>query len=231
MRPTARTSSTRPASGCCPACVDIHTHYDVEVLGGPALSESLRHGVTTVMLGSCSLSTVHVDGADAGDLFGRVEAIPREHVIGAVDEHKTWTNASEYVDSAGVAAARAERRGVHRPLRHARRDRWASTAPPATTQRPTAAEQARMERCSPRRSMPASSECPRSNCFSTSSTATSAGPARCRRRTRKPRELRRLKSHAAARGPGPAVRTRHQQSARTSVSQVLSRWASFRNRT
>ena len=77
--------------------VDIHTHYDVEVLDGPSLSESLRHGVTTIMLGSCSLSTVHVDGTDAGDLFGRVEAIPREYVIGAVDKHKTWRNCREYV--------------------------------------------------------------------------------------------------------------------------------------
>ncbi len=76
-----------------PGLVDIHTHYDVEVLGSPALSESLRHGVTTVMVGSCSLSTVHVDGQDAGDLFARVEAIPREHVIGAVDQHKNWSNA------------------------------------------------------------------------------------------------------------------------------------------
>ena len=82
-----------------PGMLDIHTHYDVEVLDGPALSESLRHGVTTVMLGSCSLSTIHVDGVDAGDLFGRVEAIPREHVIGAVDEHKTWTTAEEYVEA------------------------------------------------------------------------------------------------------------------------------------
>ena len=80
-----------------PGMLDIHTHYDVEVLNGPSLSESLRHGVTTVMLGSCSLSTVHVGGVDAGDIFGRVEAIPREHVIGAVDEHKTWTNCEEYI--------------------------------------------------------------------------------------------------------------------------------------
>jgi N-acyl-D-aspartate/D-glutamate deacylase len=80
-----------------PGMVDIHTHYDVEVLNGPALSESLRHGVTTVMLGSCSLSTVHVDGVNAGDLFGRVEAIPRDHVINAIDEHKTWTNCEEYI--------------------------------------------------------------------------------------------------------------------------------------
>jgi N-acyl-D-aspartate/D-glutamate deacylase len=80
-----------------PGLIDIHTHYDVEVLNGPALSESLRHGVTTVVVGSCSISTVHVDGVDAGDLFGRVEAIPREHVIAAIDEHKTWSSAEEYI--------------------------------------------------------------------------------------------------------------------------------------
>lgn len=81
-----------------PGFVDIHTHYDIEVLDGPGLPESLRHGVTTLLLGSCSLSTVHVGGVDAGDLFGRVEAIPRQHVIRAVDEHKTWDNAQQYVE-------------------------------------------------------------------------------------------------------------------------------------
>lgn len=80
-----------------PGLVDVHTHYDVEVLAAPALSESVRHGVTTVLLGSCSLSVVHVNGVDAGDIFGRVEAIPRDHVIGAMDRHKTWTNAREYI--------------------------------------------------------------------------------------------------------------------------------------
>jgi N-acyl-D-aspartate/D-glutamate deacylase len=80
-----------------PGFVDIHTRYDVEVLGGPGLPESMRHGVTTVLIGSCSLSTVHVGGVDAGDLFGRVEAIPREHVISAVDAAKNWTNATEYI--------------------------------------------------------------------------------------------------------------------------------------
>ena len=80
-----------------PGMVDIHTHYDVEVLRGPALAESVRHGVTTVLLGSCSLSTVHVDATEAGDLFGRVEAIPRDHVIDAVGAHKTWSSSREYV--------------------------------------------------------------------------------------------------------------------------------------
>ena len=82
-----------------PGMVDIHTHYDVEVLGGPGLPESVRHGVTTILLGSCSLSIVHVGGIDAGDLFGRVEAIPRDHVIAAVDGAKTWNTAEQYVQA------------------------------------------------------------------------------------------------------------------------------------
>jgi N-acyl-D-aspartate/D-glutamate deacylase len=82
-----------------PGMVDIHTHYDVEVLGGPALAESLRHGVTTVLLGSCSLSTIHVDAEVAGDLFGRVEAIPRRHVIANIEGHKNWRSAAEYVEA------------------------------------------------------------------------------------------------------------------------------------
>jgi N-acyl-D-aspartate/D-glutamate deacylase len=128
-----------------PGMIDIHTHYDVEVLDGPALGESLRHGVTTILLGSCSLSTVHVDGVDAGDLFGRVEAIPREHVIRAVDEHKTWKTCGEYVAALeslplgpnlaafiGHSDMRAATMGLDRATRN--------------EQRPTKAEQAQMER-------------------------------------------------------------------------------------
>jgi N-acyl-D-aspartate/D-glutamate deacylase len=128
-----------------PGMLDIHTHYDVEVLNGPALAESLRHGVTSVMLGSCSLSTIHVDGTEAGDLFGRVEAIPREHVIAAVDGHKTWSSCDEYVDALeslplgpnlsafiGHSDMRTAVMGLDRATR--------------SSERPTRAEQASMER-------------------------------------------------------------------------------------
>ncbi len=80
-----------------PGMIDIHTHYDIETLCAPELSESLRHGVTTVMLGSCSLSTVYLDNVDAGDIFGRVEAIPRRYVIENLNEARTWSNPMEYV--------------------------------------------------------------------------------------------------------------------------------------
>ncbi|MCW2589601.1 MAG: hypothetical protein JWQ86_2028 [Mycobacterium sp.] len=128
-----------------PGLLDIHTHYDVEVLNGPALAESLRHGVTSVMLGSCSLSTIHVDGTEAGDLFGRVEAIPREHVIAAVDGHKTWSSCDEYIDALeslplgpnlsafiGHSDMRTAVMGLDRATR--------------SSERPTRAEQASMER-------------------------------------------------------------------------------------
>jgi N-acyl-D-aspartate/D-glutamate deacylase len=127
-----------------PGLVDIHTHYDVEVLGGPSLSESVRHGVTTVLVGSCSISTVHVDGQDAGDLFARVEAIPREHVISAVDQHKTWSSCEEY-----IAALEARPLGPNVAAFIGHSDMRAATMglDRATRKevRPTKAEQARME--------------------------------------------------------------------------------------
>lgn len=82
-----------------PGFVDVHTHYDAEVLLDPGLRESVRHGVTTVLLGMCSLSTVYADTEDAADLFSRVEAVPRQYVLGALAEHKTWSNPAEYVDA------------------------------------------------------------------------------------------------------------------------------------
>jgi N-acyl-D-aspartate/D-glutamate deacylase len=80
-----------------PGFVDVHTHYDAEVLLDPGLRESVRHGVTTVLLGNCSLSTVYADSEDAADLFSRVEAVPREYVFGALSSARTWSTASEYV--------------------------------------------------------------------------------------------------------------------------------------
>ncbi|OMB96440.1 hypothetical protein A5733_11865 [Mycobacterium sp. NS-7484] len=80
-----------------PGFIDVHTHYDAEVLLDPGLRESVRHGVTTVLLGMCSLSTVYADTEDAADLFSRVEAVPREFVLGALQKRKTWTGPAEYV--------------------------------------------------------------------------------------------------------------------------------------
>ena len=81
-----------------PGFVDVHTHYDAEVLLDPGLQESVRHGVTTVLLGMCSLSTVYANSDDAADLFSRVEAVPRKFVMDALESNKTWSTAAEYVE-------------------------------------------------------------------------------------------------------------------------------------
>lgn len=93
-------SGTRvvPAHGrwVMPGFIDIHTHYDAEALVAPELSESVRHGTTTVVVGNCSLSTVFATPLDAADLFSRVEALPRAAVLKALTGAKTWTNPAEY---------------------------------------------------------------------------------------------------------------------------------------
>src|ERR1700744_975790 len=81
-----------------PGFVDVHTHYDAEVLLDPGLRESVRHGVTTGLLGMCSLSTVYANADDAADLFSRVEAVPRKFVLGALQD-KTWSTPAEYVEA------------------------------------------------------------------------------------------------------------------------------------
>lgn len=80
-----------------PGFIDVHTHYDAEVLLDPGLRESVRHGVTTVLLGNCSLSTVYADSEDAADLFSRVEAVPRTYVLDGLQRKKTWSTPAEYV--------------------------------------------------------------------------------------------------------------------------------------
>ncbi len=92
------------ATGCwvMPGFLDTHTHYDAELLEGPGLRESVRHGVTTVFVGSCSLSTVLCSSEDCADIFCRVEALPRESVLPALRRARTWDSPEGYI--AGLEA-------------------------------------------------------------------------------------------------------------------------------
>ncbi len=81
-----------------PGFIDAHTHYDAELIVAPSLSESVRHGVTTVLVGSCSLSMVCSDAEDASDLFTRVETVPRAKVLPILQQHKRWSRPAEWVE-------------------------------------------------------------------------------------------------------------------------------------
>jgi len=81
-----------------PGFVDAHTHYDAELQVAPGLNESVRHGVTTVLVGNCSLSTIYSTPLDIADLFSRVEALPRTHVLGALEDAKTWSTPAGWIE-------------------------------------------------------------------------------------------------------------------------------------
>lgn len=87
-------------TGCwvMPGFIDLHTHYDAEVELAPALGESVRHGVTTIVLGSCGLSMAVGDPVDLADMFCRVEGIPRSTVKPLLEQRKTWDGPAAYFE-------------------------------------------------------------------------------------------------------------------------------------
>lgn len=80
-----------------PGFIDLHTHYDAEVELAPSLAESVRHGVTSVMVGSCSLSLAVGTPEDLADQFCRVEAIPYGVVRSLLERKKDWETLGEYL--------------------------------------------------------------------------------------------------------------------------------------
>ncbi|MEW6735888.1 MAG: amidohydrolase family protein [Acidobacteriota bacterium] len=79
-----------------PGFLDIHTHYDVEVEQYPGLDESVRHGVTTVLMGNCSLSLALGNEQDLLDLYCRVENLSRELLARWLKGKIVWHTVSEY---------------------------------------------------------------------------------------------------------------------------------------
>lgn len=86
------------AAGCwvTPGFLDVHTHYDAEIEVLPALDESVRHGVTTVVFGNCSLSAAVGTSDQILDLFCRVESLPRTLLKKWLDGNITWATPREY---------------------------------------------------------------------------------------------------------------------------------------
>ncbi len=81
-----------------PGFIDLHTHYDAEIELMPSLEESIRHGVTTVVMGNCSLSAAIGKDEDIIDLFTRVENMPAKVLKKMIKGNISWRNVREYYD-------------------------------------------------------------------------------------------------------------------------------------
>ncbi len=83
-----------------PGFVDLHTHYDAQVMWDPILAPSAWHGVTTVVMGNCAVGFAPARAADRPWLFKVMEAveeIPQEVMEAGITWD--WETYPEYLDA------------------------------------------------------------------------------------------------------------------------------------
>jgi N-acyl-D-aspartate/D-glutamate deacylase len=83
-----------------PGIIDNHTHYDAQVTWDPLCTYSCYHGITTVVIGNCSLAMApaHKDDRDVlAGVLSHVEAIPLEAIQAGVKW--SWETIPEYLNA------------------------------------------------------------------------------------------------------------------------------------
>jgi N-acyl-D-aspartate/D-glutamate deacylase len=89
-----------------PGFIDTHAHTDPQVFWDPFLDPEPLHGVTSMLVGNCSLSLFPADErtrGDVADLFAYIEDVPRYLFDDNVPW--TWTDYAGYRDTVNATGA------------------------------------------------------------------------------------------------------------------------------
>ncbi len=83
-----------------PGFIDIHTHFDPQLCWDRFATPSIEHGITTVVIGNCSLSLAPIRGRAGADriisMFGVIEDIKKATFDAAVPF--SWNTFPEYLE-------------------------------------------------------------------------------------------------------------------------------------
>ena len=99
LRPDGAESFDATGAVVAPGFIDSHAHTDPQVFWDASLDPDPLHGVTTMLVGNCSLSLYPVSEAtrgDLADLFAYIEDVPRHLFDDCVPW--TWTDYAGYRD-------------------------------------------------------------------------------------------------------------------------------------
>jgi N-acyl-D-aspartate/D-glutamate deacylase len=101
-----------------PGFVDMHTHYDAQVVWDPMLSHSPWHGVTTVVMGNCGIGMAPCREADRDylmTLLELVEAIPYECLKEGMGDwgYETYPQYLDYIERRGTTVNVVSQLGHH----------------------------------------------------------------------------------------------------------------------
>ncbi len=97
VRESAANTLNADGAIVAPGFVDIHTHYDAQVLWDPTLAPSTLHGVTSVVAGNCGFSVAPLTEEGAPyltSMLARVEGMPLSSLESALSWD--WRSTPDY---------------------------------------------------------------------------------------------------------------------------------------